>query len=140
MRSRVKSIGRLALAVLLLFGLQPAGLRAEHDQDAEIAYTVTPERAKLFLEVGERPIFIDLRPAKDFTKGRLPKARSIPISDLQKRFAEVPRSGRVILYCDCPVKEIDAAYSFLEDRGYRNVSVMEGGFSGWVRRKFPVDR
>ena len=58
----MEGIGRLALAVLLLFGLQPARLRAEHDQDAEIAYTITPERAKLFMEMGEKPIFIDLRP------------------------------------------------------------------------------
>ncbi|HEY3304486.1 MAG TPA: rhodanese-like domain-containing protein [Candidatus Binatia bacterium] len=139
----LRSTDRRAPYALLLtcLGLLfwPASAGAEHDQDALIAYTLTPERAKLFLDVGEKVIFIDLRPATEFRKKRLPGARSVPKSDLEKQFGKIPRAGRVIIYCDCPAKEIDAAYAFLEAKGYRNVSVMEEGFAGWVKRKYPVE-
>jgi rhodanese-related sulfurtransferase len=134
---------RLTLYALLLTCLcalfWPGWLRGEHDQDALIAYTLTPERAKLLLDVGEKVFFVDLRPAKDFQKKRLPGARSVPKTDLEKQFGKIPRAGRVILYCDCPAKEIDAAYAFLEGKGYRNVTVLEEGFAGWAKRKFPME-
>jgi rhodanese-related sulfurtransferase len=33
-----------------------------------------------------------------------------------------------------------AAYRFLSGEGYRNVSVMEEGFPGWVKRGYPLER
>ena len=101
---------------------------------------IPAEYAKRLLDEGDRPIFIDLRPVEEFRKGRLPRARSLPISELRRRFAEVPRTGRVILYCACPPEEIQAGYQYLRDQGYRNLSVMEEGFPGWVKRGYPVER
>lgn len=95
---------------------------------------------KRLLDEGEPLIFVDLRPADEFKRERLPKARSLPLRELLRRHAEVPRTGRVILYCDCLPEEIQAAYRFLRDQGYRNVSVMEEGFPGWVKRGYPVER
>ncbi len=95
---------------------------------------------KRLLDEGEPLIFVDLRPVEEFKREHLPKARSLPLRELLRRFTEVPRTGRVILYCDCPPEEIQAAYRFLRDRGYRNVSVVEEGFPGWVRRGYPVER
>lgn len=95
---------------------------------------------KRLLDAGDHPTFIDLRPADEFKKGRLPEARSIPLRELRKRFAEVPRTGRVILYCACPSLELHAAYQFLRDEGYRNVSVLEDGFPAWVKLGYPVER
>jgi rhodanese-related sulfurtransferase len=99
-----------------------------------------PEYAKRLLDAGERPIFIDLRPAGEYEHGRLPGARSLPIRELRRRHAEIPRAGRVVLYCACPSEETEAAYQFLRDQGYRNVSVLEEGFPGWVKRGYPVER
>ena len=127
------------MMLILFLGLKAAVTYGGHDPDELISYTVTPERVKLFLDVGEKLLFFDLRPAKEFQKRRLPGARSIPATELGKRYGEIPKTGRVILYCDCPPKEIDSAYLSLENKGYRNLSVMEEGFSGWVKRKYPVE-
>jgi len=93
------------------------------------------------LEGGEKILFVDLRPAGDFQKSRLPGARSIPITELQNRDQEIPKSGRVILYCACPPGGVDEAYSYLalRGKGFRNVSVLQDGFSGWAQRKFPTE-
>lgn len=46
----------------------------------------------------------------------------------------------MILYCACPLYEVQAAYQFLRDQGYRNISVMEEGFPGWVKLGYPLER
>jgi len=101
---------------------------------------IPAEYAKRLLDWGDRPIFIDLRPAEEFRKGRLPEARSLPLTELHRRYAEIPRSGRVVLYCACPFSEIMTVYDVLRSQGYRNISVMEEGFPGWVKLGYPVER
>jgi rhodanese-related sulfurtransferase len=90
--------------------------------------------------LGEKIILVDLRSNADFRKARLPGARSAPIKELAKRYAEIPRSGRVIIYCDCPQNQIiENAYLLLKDYGYRNAAVMADGFQGWTGRKYPIE-
>ena len=101
---------------------------------------IQPEYARQLLEAGETVIFIDLRPAQEFEAGRLPGAHSIPFWDLLSRYKEVPRVGRVVLYCDCSPTEIQDPYRFLWDQGYRNLTILQDGFAGWTKRGYPVER
>lgn len=100
--------------------------------------SISPERVKLLIESREKVIFIDLRPVSEFKEKRLPGARSIPLAELDKRLREVPKVGRVVLYCACRPGDDAYANFFLRDNGYRNIAVLEEGFSGWVKRKYPV--
>jgi rhodanese-related sulfurtransferase len=112
---------------------------AGHGTDDDVA-TVSVEQVKAFLDAREKIILIDLRPGADFQKARLPGSRSMPLRELAKRYTEIPRSGRVVLYCDCPQNEIiDDAYLLLKDYGYRNTAIMPDGFQGWMRRKYAVE-
>ena len=102
--------------------------------------TITADRVKLLLDAGEKISLVDLRPAKEFKQKRLPGARSIPMTEVHKRLQEIPRAGRVVLYSATPRNEIiDEVYQYLEDQGYRNVTVMVEGFQGWIRRNYPVE-
>jgi rhodanese-related sulfurtransferase len=94
---------------------------------------------KAQLDAGRRPFLIDLRPVEAFRQGRLPGARSIPLRELRRRQGEIPR-GRVVIYCDCPREELEAAYRFLVDQGAEQVSALEEGYAGWTARGFPVER
>jgi rhodanese-related sulfurtransferase len=96
------------------------------------------EHVRRFLDAGERVVLVDVRPATAYRQGRLPGARSIPLGELERRSAEVPRTGRVILYGDSIV-EASEAHARLWDKGHRNVGVLEDGFRGWVRLGFPVE-
>jgi rhodanese-related sulfurtransferase len=121
------------------FGLGALSAQAAHGPGGPVL-TLPPEYAKRLLDEGERPVFVDLRPIGEYERGRLPGARSVPIHDLRRRHAEIPRAGRVVLYCACPSETVQAAYQFLRDQGYRNVSVLEEGFPGWVQRGYPLER
>ena len=129
---------RLVAAVALVM-FWPAVLSAGHGTEDDVV-TVTAEQVKVFLDAREKIILVDLRPVQDFQKTRLPGARSLPMQELDKRFHEIPKSGRVVLYCDCPQNQIiEQAYQLLKDYGYRNAAVMADAFQEWVSRKYPVE-
>ena len=130
----------LGLAILLFSLALPPVARSGHGTEDDVD-TVTVERVKRLLEAGEEIFFVDLRPPKSFQQKRLPGAHSIPLGELYKRFREIPKAGRVIVYCDCPQNElIEEAYRLLkDDYSYRNVTLMIDGFEEWDRRKYPVE-
>ena len=102
---------------------------------------VSAERVKYYMDAREPMILIDLRPVREFQQRRIPGARSIPMKELEKRLQEVPKAGRVILYCDCPQNELiqEAYLSLRDDYDYRNISIMADAFKEWVKRKYPVE-
>ena len=139
-RRTLPRLGQIGALALLLCAFLPPALHAGHGTEDDVE-TIAIERVKLLLDAGEDVLFVDLRPAESFRQKRLPGARSIPMAELTKRFREIPKSGRVILYCDCPQNQlIEEAYRFLkDDYAYRNVALMIDGFTEWERRKFPLE-
>jgi rhodanese-related sulfurtransferase len=101
--------------------------------------TIPAERVKRLLDAGERLVLIDLRPANEFEQNRLPGARSIPIGELANRLGEIPKTGRVVLYCACKTYDVADRAAFLETRGYRNIFIMPEGYPGWLKRGYPVE-
>ncbi|HWP56851.1 MAG TPA: rhodanese-like domain-containing protein [Candidatus Acidoferrales bacterium] len=128
-------LGLVALGLTL--GQRPPGAYAGHGE--EPIETISAERVKSLLDNREKIFFVDLRSPKEFQQKRLPGARSIPVAELDKRLSEIPKSGRVILYCGCRPGDDSYAYFLLRDNGYRNLAVLDDGFEGWLRRKFPVE-
>ncbi|MGH7774152.1 MAG: rhodanese-like domain-containing protein [Candidatus Binatia bacterium] len=135
-RLKGKQIGLLLLSWLALSF--PVAALAGHGVEETID-TIPVDRVKLLLDSGEKVVLIDLRPVKEFQEKRLPGARSIPITELARRFDEIPKTGRAVLYCTCQTYEIADKAIFLEYRGYRNIFVMLEGYAGWVKRGYPVE-
>lgn len=119
--------------------LQALPAVAGHGPDWTVL-TIQASYVKNLLEAGQRVVLIDLRPVEEYRAGHLPSAHSVPLSQLRGRFQEIPKTGLVVLYCACPSAEIHAAYVFLRDQSYRNLAVMDGDFSFWVRMGYPVER
>jgi rhodanese-related sulfurtransferase len=140
MRKAARYLLPAALAAALgLGGAAPA--KAGHD-DEEPTNLVAPDQVKRLMDIGEEIAFIDLRTGAEFATGRLPDARSIPVAELVKRWKEIPNSGRVILYCPCPQADRDESFAFLllRTEHYRNVSVLDGGYTEWVKRGYPIQK
>jgi rhodanese-related sulfurtransferase len=135
-RARTKSTAFFLLTLIGVFlpWLAFAGHGVEDTVD-----NLNAERVKQLLDAGERLVFIDMRSAKEYQHSRLPGARSIPIAEVANRFNEIPKSGRVVLYCDCKPYDIADRAVFLEYRGYRNIFIMPEGYSGWVTRGYPLE-
>jgi rhodanese-related sulfurtransferase len=130
---------RFVLSLLLsLVGFLPSPARAGHGVEDTVD-NLSAERAKQLIDAGEKIIFIDMRSVKEYQQSRLPGARSLPLAEVANRFAEIPKSGRVVLYCDCKPYDVADRAVFLEYRGYRNIFIMPEGYSGWVRRGYPIE-
>jgi rhodanese-related sulfurtransferase len=133
---RIDSKGLLPLLSFVL--LLPVAALAGHGIEDTIDM-LPAERVKQLMDAGEKLVLIDMRPAKEYQQNRLPGARSLPIAEVANRFSEIPKSGRVVLYCDCKTYDIADRAVFLEYRGYRNIFVMPEGYSGWVKRGYPIE-
>ena len=138
-RAAVADLRPLVGMVTALMLTWPGMILAGHGTEDDVV-TVTAEQVKGFLDAREKMVLIDLRPAVAFQKSRLPGARSVPMKELEKRFREIPQSGRVVLYCDCSQNQIiEQAYQVLKDYGYRNTAVLADPYQDWIRRKYPVE-
>jgi rhodanese-related sulfurtransferase len=134
-RQRVLSTNILAVLIL---GCCITRVDGGHGRDDDVDL-ITVEQVKRFLDSREKLILVDLRPAADFKQKHLPGARSIPLTELKRRLNEIPRAGRVILYCDCrPADEAEAFY-LLRDNGHRNIAVLQEGFSRWTSLNYPLE-
>ena len=128
----------IVLAVLWVIVLFPVFSEAGHEN--RDVTTIAIDRLKLVLDSGEKFILIDLRPANEFQLKRLAGSRSIPVSELEKRLGEIPKSGRVVVYAATQSNDIpDSVFQLFEDERYKNIAVMLEGFQGWEKRKFPVE-
>jgi rhodanese-related sulfurtransferase len=133
-----RSIELALLALISFSAVFPIDLLAEHPL-ADIVKKIPADSVKRIMEAGENLILIDLRPAKDFQQKRLPKATSIPSAEMEKRVREIPKIGRVVLYCACDEYEIIDKAIFLQMLGHRNISVMLEGYPGWVKLGYPLE-
>ena len=134
-------IRTLTWCVLATLGGGPGAAPALAGHGAPVtAPSVQAEQVELLLGNGPPVVLIDLRSEEGFRQGHLPGARSVPFTQLRRRYGEIPSTGAVILYCACPPEELAAAYRFLSGEGYRNVRVLKDGFPGWMRRGYALER
>ena len=61
----------------------------------------------------------------------------MPLSELEQRYAELPKDRPLILACRQGVRSLKATY-FLMNKGYTNVTNMKFGMARWVARGFPI--
>ena len=82
---------------------------------------------------------LDVRPVEEFHAGHIPGARSVPLSDLKRHFASLPKSREVVAYCRGPycVLAIEAV-NVLRARGFKAVRLDEG-IPEWRARGLPIE-
>jgi len=82
---------------------------------------------------------LDVRPAEEFAAGHLPHARSMPIQELKKRLAEIPKDVPVVAYCRGPFCFMAKdAVDLLRGRGYEAFHLADG-VAEWRARGLPVE-
>ena len=82
---------------------------------------------------------LDVRPGDEFAAGHLPRAVNIPLRDLSRRLAELPRNRAIVAYCRgayC-VLALEAV-ALLRKRGFTAVR-LEQGFPEWRAAGLPVE-
>jgi rhodanese-related sulfurtransferase len=85
-------------------------------------------------------VVLDVRPPDEFEAAHLPYARSIPLPELARRLAELPRDVQIVAYCRGPFCLMsDEAVKLLREHGYQARKTLDG-VSEWQAAGLPLAR
>jgi rhodanese-related sulfurtransferase len=85
---------------------------------------------------GDLSVVIDVRQPREFHRGHIAGASLIPLPELPRHLAELPRDRHVTLVCQSGQRSQRAAYLLKRD-GWAKASFLEGGMLAWKAAKFP---
>jgi rhodanese-related sulfurtransferase len=123
--SRLAEVERLAAAYLgALDELEP----------------VTRQELARRLEDGDSLVVLDVRPAVEHAAGHVPGALSIPVGELRRRLAELPRDREIVAYCRGPFCAFaHDAVALLRREGFQ-ARRLEDGLPEWEAAGLAVAR
>ncbi len=82
---------------------------------------------------------LDVRPEDEYGLGHLPGAMNIPLRQLERRLAELPRNLEIVAYCRGPYCVLSfEAVAALRAHGF-NVRRFEDGFPEWKASGLPIE-
>lgn len=83
-------------------------------------------------------VVLDVRPSAEFAAGHIAGARSIPIDELKRRMAELPKAKEIVAYCRGPYCIFaDDAVRTLQKKGFK-ARRLQDGFPEWANDRLPV--
>jgi rhodanese-related sulfurtransferase len=92
---------------------------------------IRPAALKLLLEGAQPPLVLDVREHWEREAARLPGTVDIPMNEVPKRLAELPRDRDIVVMCHGGVRSLKVAY-FLTQNGFSQVTNLAGGIHAWA--------
>ena len=85
-------------------------------------------------------LVLDVRPFDEYATAHLPHARSLPVNELKKRLAELPKDTPVVAYCRGPFCLMAKdAVELLRKKGYRAFHLTDG-VAEWRAQGLPIEQ
>lgn len=94
--------------------------------------------SKEFVEKGNI-VLLDLREEGKAVQGRIPRAIPVTSAQLEDRIDDIPHNAPVVLYSDNE-QDVMKAFAYLREEGFKNVSLVNGNFQGWVAAGGKVEK
>jgi membrane protein DedA with SNARE-associated domain/rhodanese-related sulfurtransferase len=94
------------------------------------------------MEAGERPTVVDVRSptARTLEPRWIPGAIHVPVDDVGRHIADLPRDRKIIVYCTCPSEASAARVAkALINHGFKEVRPLYGGLDAWIEAGYAVD-
>ncbi len=88
-----------------------------------------------FLEIQDTDyILVDVRTIDEYESGHIQNAINFDFysESFQKEILSLEKKSSIILYCRSQNRSTKAA-NFLKENGYKEISVIEGGITSWVK-------
>jgi molybdopterin/thiamine biosynthesis adenylyltransferase/rhodanese-related sulfurtransferase len=101
---------------------------------------ISAEELRVLQDAHAPVTLLDVREADEFAEGCIPGAVLLPRGQLESHVeALVPRTARVVVYCQMGARSAFAARS-LAQLGYADVQSLAGGFGRWSDMGLPSER
>jgi len=112
----------------------PLGLPIYTDIPAGLVTGISPQELWDQLHTADPPLVIDVREPREFERGHIPRARLSPLPKLLGKVIELDREQWTILVCRSGRRSA-RAFSSLQNQGFENLAVLEGGMIAWEAAK-----
>jgi len=105
----------------------------------ESARRISQAEAQKLVKQG-KAVYVDVRSKTTYDQGHIKGAISMPGSQMQARFNELPVGKTLITYCAC-VEEHTAAVAVLNlnAHGIKNTAALIGGWNSWKAAGLPIE-
>ncbi len=149
-RDGKRMIYRLSGTDVAQLGVTLRQVAEEHLVELRLALQQMMAEPERFAQVGRKELLaqakrgevvvLDVRPPEEFDTAHLPYARSVPLSELSHRLAELPRDVEIVAYCRGPFCLMsDEAVKLLREHGYQARKTFDG-VNEWQAAGLPVKR
>ncbi|XLS29745.1 MBL fold metallo-hydrolase [Flavobacteriaceae bacterium M23B6Z8] len=103
----------------------------EDKRDFEVVDRISPEAFEKIYNA-DSPFVVDVRKKSEYDSEHIIGAHNIPLNEINKHLAEIPKDKNFILHCAGGYRSMIAA-SILKQRGWRDFVDVEGGFEGILK-------
>jgi rhodanese-related sulfurtransferase len=88
----------------------------------------------------DRAVMLDVRGTVEYELGHIKGARLLPLGEIAKRAAELPREKLIVTYCACKHEGLSGhAVQELQKQGIENSAALVGGLDAWRAAGLPVE-
>ncbi len=89
----------------------------------------------------EKAIILDVSEPNEFRSGRIPKARNIPLSNVESDINSLRKfkSRTIVVVCRVGNRSSKAA-GILKKNEFSDVRTLQGGFAAWTKENFPIEK
>lgn len=132
------------ILALVVIGLTAIAAQAQADPPVQM---ISAEELKTKVAANQPITLIDVRSSQGYanSSNTMKGAIHFKLRKLKSRLAfpplkDIPKDREIVTYCACPNDEasIEAA-QILQASGFKRVSVLKGGWQGWLKANGPVE-
>ncbi|MCX6934634.1 MAG: molybdopterin-synthase adenylyltransferase MoeB [Verrucomicrobia bacterium] len=81
-------------------------------------------------------VLVDVREPHEFLISKISGSTLLPLSELPKRWKEIPQNKEVVILCKVGIRSAKALL-FLQQQGYKNLLNLKGGIDAWSQEIDP---
>lgn len=118
-------------------GYLKGGVEAWKEADKEVETIKSIPASEFAKEYSKEAKVIDVRREGEYQSEHIENAHSIPLRNLNKHLAEIPKQGTFFIHCAGGYRSVIAS-SILKSRGYHNMIDVAGGFKKIKETSIPV--
>jgi rhodanese-related sulfurtransferase len=86
-------------------------------------------------------LILDVRDDKEYAAGHLPRARHVPLKELDAKLGELGKFKEKPVIVTCRTgPRASAACRVLKRAGFSNVFVLKGGVTAWQQASLPLEK
>lgn len=114
------------------------------EQSSSSSLEISLEELKQKIDKKEDFILLDVRTKEEYQKEHIPKAISMPVDAIDSEYHKLSKEKEIIVYCSsgcsaCSTSS-NQAYNKLKELGATQVRKLEGSFSEWKGKGWPIEK